>query len=147
MSEETPEVTGTMKVYSRKDVRKACDDFIRVMQLFNFGNRDEFAARLSLEEAVTNAIIHGNKEDPQKAAFIEYAVYLDRLVITVTDEGEGFDLANLPDCTWPENRMHNGGRGVCIITRLMDEAKYNEKGNSLTMVRHRDSDKGKDISE
>ena len=138
--EASPEVTGTIKVYSRKDIRKACDDLIRVVKLFGFQERDYFALRLSLDEALINAVVHGNKEDPSRVAFVEYAVHFDRVELTVTDQGEGFDHGNVESCTDPKNIMRPGGRGVCLIRKYMDKAEYNERGNSLHMVRRRSTD-------
>ena len=59
----------------------------------------------------------------------------DEIRITVQDQGPGFDPKKLDDCTDEKNLLRNRGRGVYLIHQLMDEAKYNEKGNSLLMVK------------
>ncbi len=137
MCDETPEVTGVISLSSKMEVRQACDDIVRAVKQFNYGEKDQFAVRLAVGEALTNAIIHGNKEDPEKKARIDYAVYRDKIHIEVTDEGDGFDYTRVDDCTKPDNIMRTGGRGVCLIREFMDEVKYAEQGNSLLMARHR----------
>ena len=143
MGSETPEVSGMISISDKMDVRKACDNILRNVESLGYGERDRFAVRLAVEEAATNAIIHGNKEDPDKKARIDYAVHKDRISITVTDEGEGFDYTTVANCTDPNHVTRTGGRGVCLIKEFMDEISCNEKGNSLTMVRFRGSYKGK----
>jgi len=143
MCSETPEVSGMISISDKMEVRKACDTVLRGLTSLGYGDRDQFAVRLAVEEAATNAIIHGNKEDPDKKTRIDYAVYKDRVSITVTDEGEGFDYTTVANCTDPDHVMRTGGRGVCLIKEFMDEISPNENGNSLTMVRFRGSCKGK----
>jgi len=54
---------------------------------------------------------------------------------TIEDEGEGFDVNNIPDPLDPENLFKTSGRGVLFIYNIMDEVKYNDRGNRLTMVK------------
>jgi len=61
----------------------------------------------------------------------------DAATFTVRDEGPGFDVAELPDPTDPENMLKPGGRGVMLIRTFMDETSYNEIGNEITMTKHR----------
>ena len=62
-----------------------------------------FALRLALEEALTNAIRHGNRSNPQKNVTVQYQVDSGRVVIEVEDQGEGFDPQAVPDPTRVEN--------------------------------------------
>ena len=84
-------------------------------------------------EAVNNAITHGNKANPQKMVDVEIEFENDEIVITVTDEGDGFSPEKIPDPTMPENIEELSGRGVFLMTKLADSIKFNEKGNSVTM--------------
>jgi serine/threonine-protein kinase RsbW len=84
-------------------------------------------------EAVNNAITHGNKADPQKMVDVEIQFEESNMTITVTDEGNGFDPASIPDPTKPENIEELSGRGVFLMSKLADSISFNEKGNSVTM--------------
>ncbi len=94
-----------------------------------------FDIRLCLEEALINAMKHGNKlkKDLEVKLAIECAN--DEIRITVEDQGEGFDVKSLRDCTKGDNLMRNCGRGVYLIHQLMDQVAYNARGNSLLMVK------------
>ncbi len=101
------------------------------------GNRRELAYHLNLclTEALTNAIFHGNASDPEKYVFINISASDDDLIIRVYDQGRGFDIdarqkINAQPCD-------EGGRGVNIILKLMDEVRcVKEKGvNVLEMIK------------
>ena len=94
--------------------------------------------RLALHEALMNAIIHGNRRDPEKYVRMSVAIEAGgKLTITVEDSGSGFDPANLPDPTTGQNIYRDCGRGVYLIRRLMDEVEYKfQKGTVLTMRCH-----------
>jgi serine/threonine-protein kinase RsbW len=80
---------------------------------------------LSVTEATTNAIIHGNKSDPSKKVVIDVYVKDDYVTIKVKDEGTGFDSSKIPDPTAPENLLKDSGRGVYLMRIYMDDLKYN----------------------
>lgn len=89
---------------------------------------------VSTLEAVNNAILHGNKSNPQKVVDIEIAFKTNILKITVKDEGQGFNPEEVPDPTLPENIEELNGRGVYLMSRLSDKLKYSKKGNTVTMT-------------
>lgn len=87
-----------------------------------------------LNEAITNAIYHGNKQDPAKKVYVNLEVILNkRLVFTVADEGDGFDFTNIPDPTDLENLEKLTGRGVYIMKKLADQCIFNTKGNEVEL--------------
>jgi serine/threonine-protein kinase RsbW len=87
-----------------------------------------------LNEAITNAIYHGNKQDLNKKVFINLEVINNkRLVFTVSDEGEGFNFASIPDPTDPENLEKLTGRGVFIMKKLADQCIFNMLGNEVEL--------------
>ena len=90
---------------------------------------------VALDEAFVNAIKHGNKFDPQKLIRITADVSPAEASFTIEDEGEGFDVNNIPDPLDPENLFKTSGRGVLFIYNIMDEVIYNDRGNRLTMVK------------
>ena len=88
---------------------------------------------LALDEAIANAIKHGNHEDPTKQVHVVVEFANDEVTFTITDEGDGFDLNALPDPTDPSCLMRTCGRGVMLIYHLMDEVEYNARGNQVRM--------------
>lgn len=89
---------------------------------------------VSAMEAVNNAILHGNRSNPEKIVDIEISYKGNELNITVTDEGPGFRPESVPDPTTPENIEALNGRGIYLMSHLADKIQYSEKGNSVTMV-------------
>jgi len=89
---------------------------------------------VSALEAVNNAIIHGNKSDPQKDVNIEISYDNNNLQIIVTDEGPGFRPETVPDPTEPENIEALNGRGIFLMAHLADDLQFSEKGNSVMLT-------------
>jgi serine/threonine-protein kinase RsbW len=106
-----------------------------------FGLADEKYVNLqiAISEALINAIIHGNKENPQKKVFIEITYDENFITVKIKDEGEGFDLNKIPDPTNQENIFKEHGRGLFIMKSLVDkfECYPGEEGTefSLTVFR------------
>lgn len=90
---------------------------------------------VALDEAIANAIIHGNRNDPNKIVRITAELTPKEARFTIEDEGDGFDVGSVPDPRDPANLFKPSGRGVLLIFNIMDEASYNERGNRLTMVK------------
>ncbi|MFN0277119.1 MAG: ATP-binding protein [Pyrinomonadaceae bacterium] len=90
---------------------------------------------VALDEAFVNAVKHGNKFDAEKLIRVAAEVSRDEARFTIEDQGDGFDVNNIPDPLDPENLFKTSGRGVLFIYNIMDEVKYNERGNRLTMVK------------
>jgi serine/threonine-protein kinase RsbW len=97
-------------------------------------NQDNYGKILvATLEAVNNAITHGNKANPVKLVDVEIVVDKNEIMVTVTDEGPGFNPSSIPDPTAPENIEELSGRGVFLMTKLADSINFNDKGNSVTM--------------
>jgi anti-sigma regulatory factor (Ser/Thr protein kinase) len=126
---------------------------------------------IALEEALLNALYHGNLElssdelreyranllsSGRPSALAErrrQAPYASRRItvqatispqqarFVVTDQGKGFDPASVPDCTDPANLERDSGRGLLLMRTFMDEVAFNEKGNEVTMVKRADTGK------
>lgn len=94
-----------------------------------------FNVRLSFEEALTNAIRHGNRNDSAKEVSIRIELFLDKITIEVKDQGQGFDFHNTPLPTEKQNLEKLSGRGVFLIRSLMDEVKYFDGGSRIKMVK------------
>lgn len=97
-------------------------------------SEDTFANMMTcLNEALINAIKHGNKMDPDKIVIVNAEVEPKRVVWTITDEGPGFDYDHLADPTAPENLENLTGRGVFIIKHLADQCIFNATGNEVEL--------------
>ncbi len=90
---------------------------------------------LAVIEAGTNAIKHGNKDDPSKHVNFRFCITEDSLTVFVKDSGSGFELEEVEDPLSPENFMKPCGRGIFLMKALMDEVEYNIKENTGTEVK------------
>ena len=90
--------------------------------------------RVGLAEALANAMLYGNGSDPAKRVRVEVTVSQVRVSARVTDQGDGFDPSAVEDPTTPENLLRPGGRGLFLMRQLLDEVRYNDRGNSVTLV-------------
>lgn len=102
------------------------------------GGRLNLNLQVGLAEALANAMLYGNRNDPEKFVQVEVALDDARVTLCVTDEGEGFDPSEVPDPTLAPNLQRAGGRGVFLIRKLMDEVEYNARGNSVRLVLYRE---------
>ncbi len=84
-------------------------------------------------EAVNNAVIHGNKTDNNKLVNVGFEVEGKVMVVTVRDEGNGFNHEKIPDPTSPENIENLHGRGVFLMKRLSDKISFIGNGNMVKM--------------
>lgn len=98
---------------------------------------DKFGIHLAAEEAIVNAILHGNRLDPRKQVHVICTVSRDRFRIDIADEGEGFDPALVPDCTQAERLEVPSGRGVMLMRSFMNRIEYNAKGNRVVLEKTR----------
>ncbi len=92
---------------------------------------------VTVDEAVTNAIKHGNKFQEDKKVTIDVSMDTERIKIVVADEGQGFDVNSVPDPRDPVNFLKPTGRGILFMNIGMDEVRYNENGNVLTLIKYR----------
>ncbi len=108
-------------------------------QMRNVGweDHDLFAVHLALEEALVNAIKHGNQKDPEKFVTVMFDVDPERVRIEITDEGSGFDPADVPDPTDEDNLELPSGRGLMLMRTYMSSVTFNEYGNQVVMEKER----------
>ena len=97
-----------------------------------------FNLRVALTEAICNAMLYGSGGDPSKRVAVRVAFGRHLVEMEVADEGAGFDPAVLPDPTTPERRLRANGRGIFLIRHLVDEVRFNERGNAVCMILRRD---------
>ncbi|XAL99234.1 ATP-binding protein [Phycisphaeraceae bacterium D3-23] len=94
-----------------------------------------FAIRLALDEALANAVKHGNDGDESKTVTVEMDVNAERAIISVEDQGEGFIPCDLPDPTADENLSRPCGRGVMLMNAYMTHVTFSESGNRVTLTK------------
>jgi serine/threonine-protein kinase RsbW len=96
-----------------------------------------FRLRVVLSEALSNAIVQGNREDRTKWVEVRAELVPDAIRVWVTDEGAGFDPASVPEPIRPEQLDEARGRGLYLIRKLVDVVQFNERGNSICMILRR----------
>ncbi|MCH2042812.1 MAG: ATP-binding protein [Saprospiraceae bacterium] len=107
-----------------------------VMQIVKEYNiREELFGNMliTLTEAVSNAIIHGNHAKSSKKVYVSTELSQARICFHVKDEGQGFDPNQLPDPTAPENLMTPGGRGVFLMRQLSDNVSFDDSGRLVKL--------------
>ena len=117
------------------EAKEAEEQIIAAAKQCGYDEDSIFALRLSVEEALSNAIRHGNLYDINKKVDIRYSVSCERIELYVSDEGRGFDPRVVPDPTAPENLEIPSGRGIMLMRVYMNEVEYNERGNQLHLVK------------
>ena len=120
----------------RKAVDRVVAQVMASVREMKCADGKEEAIELALQEALTNAVVHGAREDPTK--IVECLVACDEqrgILIIVRDPGPGFDPQAIPTCTVGENLYSNHGRGIFLINQLMDEVKFYKNGTEIHMMK------------
>ena len=120
------------------DLELCVDTLMRFIRLFvrKFPGAEESESdiEIALHEALANAVIHGNREDPHKRVYMVCRCSMDgEITISVQDEGYGFDTHALRGPTDPKNRLLPQGRGIHLMRALMDEVSFEENGRLVCM--------------
>ena len=125
-----------ISIPSSLDYLKDVDFFVE-KKLKRIGlNESQLAdVAISVTEAVTNAVVHGNKGDPNKRVWVNLEIKPDEVVITVKDQGKGFDPCLVPCPIEEENILRRVGRGIFILRSLMDQVDYIFEPQGGTLVR------------
>lgn len=133
--------TGTEEFVlpSELDVLERVDAVtLKYCDLAGFGEHLAGMVAIAVIEAVTNAVMHGNKQSPDKAVRVRFEWAPGRLAVAVKDEGEGFDLTCVLDPTDPERCLASSGRGIYIMREIMDSVEFEidkGSGTEVTLVK------------
>lgn len=119
------------------EARRLQETIEEALQAASYSEHDIFSIRLAIEEALVNAIKHGNQMDPDKRVYVTYRVGRDRFEVRIVDEGQGFNPADVPDPTDPDNIERACGRGLLLMRGFMTQVEYHGRGNIVTMVKVR----------
>jgi serine/threonine-protein kinase RsbW len=131
-------VNGTLRYEFASNFDTGCAvqaEILQEVERHGFNHNSLFATRLALEEALVNAIKHGNKLDPKKSVIVEARVSRDRVEIEIEDQGPGFDRSSVPDPTAEENLCKCSGRGILLIEAYMNSVSWSRNGRRVHMVR------------
>jgi serine/threonine-protein kinase RsbW len=112
------------------------NEVINEMISKGYGEEAVFALRLSLEEALTNAIQHGSRGKTYQSIHVGYRVTPELIEINIADEGDGFTPGNVPDPTTEEKLSIPSGRGILLMRAYMDVVEYNDQGNAVRLVKY-----------
>jgi serine/threonine-protein kinase RsbW len=123
------------------EARRVQLEIERALKAHHFNEHEIFSIRLALEEALVNAIKHGNQMDRTKKVRISYRIDWERFDVLIADEGPGFDPTDVPDPTALENLERPCGRGLMLMRYYMTEVYYNSRGNSVCMTKLRNGRK------
>jgi serine/threonine-protein kinase RsbW len=113
------------------------DALLGQLEAERWDSHEVFGVHLAVEEALVNAIKHGNKEDPAKSVRVKVQTSPDQLRVEIVDEGAGFDPGQVPDPTSPERLNRPHGRGLMLIHNFMTHVEYKGRGNELVMEKVR----------
>jgi serine/threonine-protein kinase RsbW len=120
------------RIEAIQDAASAAAEFVKRLGM------DEdaaFGVDMAVREAVTNAVLHGNRQEETKPVEVGFKSLPGKIEITVRDRGEGFDTRSVPDPTDPENLMKTNGRGLLFIRTFMDEVEWMRHPEGGTVVR------------
>jgi len=138
MASKTPITHSVVIESTRSGIAGVCKRLLSELRTNNFSQEDIFAVHLALEEAFLNAVKHGNKMDSAKSVKIDYSVGLDKVEISMTDQGDGFEPEAIADPRWGESLYKPEGRGLLLMNAYMDVVEFNERGNSVYMARYKE---------
>lgn len=109
------------------------EEIVRRLQSAGFPEHDLFGIKLALEEGIVNAIKHGNGLDPMKNVIVTCDYDGERVVLTIEDEGPGFNPEDVPDPTDDANLEKPSGRGLMLMKAFMSRIEFNDRGNRVIL--------------
>lgn len=111
------------------------DHLVKKLERLNLKRQTIYEIQLSLTEAMSNALTHGNRGDPKLPILCSYLISGESIEIKVRDFGQGFDPTKLPDPTRDGNAQKPSGRGLYLISHLMTSISFNETGNEIRLLK------------
>ena len=132
MTVETTELTLPSRIEA---VNKAATAVAEILGRLGVSEEAAFRIDMAVREAVTNAVLHGNKQDESKLVRVTLASSPEMIEITVHDEGAGFNPAEVPDPTAEMNILKTSGRGIFFMRNFMDEVDWSIEPEGGTLVR------------
>ena len=128
-----PDPAGEYVIPSDLEAARRVQEGIEAVVKSAFAEHEAFAIKMAVEEALVNAIKHGNQMDPDKSVRVAYSLKPDRFDVRITDEGPGFNPEDVPDPTAPENLERPCGRGLLLIRYYMSAVTFQDDGRTIVM--------------
>jgi serine/threonine-protein kinase RsbW len=122
---------------SRSAVQQLLAELLTALENDGWPKQDVFGVHLAMEEALINAVRHGNGWDEKKLVHVACKLTSDHLRVEIADEGVGFNPEHVPDCTDGENLHRPGGRGIMLMRTYMSRVEYYDGGHRVLMEKHR----------
>jgi serine/threonine-protein kinase RsbW len=132
LTEETTELRLPSRIEAVNDAASAAAEFV---QRSGLSEDAVFGVDMAVREAVTNAVLHGNRQDEAKVVEVAFKSLPRVIEITVRDQGTGFDPQSVPDPTAPQNILKTSGRGILFMRTFMDEVEWSHHPEGGTLVR------------
>jgi len=126
-----------VSIHTQDEMASVIEHLEHWMRLFGFLHKDIYAARLIVREAVSNALLHGNRNDPAKQVDVNYMVTPNGVVAEVLDQGTGFNPDAVPNQFAEENRGHPCAQGVFLMRMYSTWVYFNKTGNRVVLCRRR----------
>ncbi len=117
--------------------RQLLDELLHRLEGLHWARRDIFGVHLAVDEALVNAILHGNALDKAKHVRFCYWLSPEKVRVEITDEGPGFDPDRLPDPTDSAHLNCPGGRGVMLMRAFMSRVEFRNRGNHVVLEKER----------
>ncbi len=117
--------------------RSIQEELLHQMEVAGWSQHERFSVRLAMEEAVVNAISHGNCYDTAKQVRVRCWLRAELVRIEVCDEGLGFDPARVPDPTDPERLQCPCGRGLMLMRHFMTRVEHSHSGKTVLLEKRR----------
>jgi serine/threonine-protein kinase RsbW len=122
----SPRVT---RIRTSEEMARVLEEIVHVLDDNQFSQKDQFAVRLALEEAIVNATKHGNRNDSGKDVRVWWVASQVSLKVVVEDQGSGFTLEQVPDPREDEGLEREGGRGLFLMHSFMSSVRFSRRGN------------------
>jgi serine/threonine-protein kinase RsbW len=121
--------------------KSVIDQLLEALRRASWSEHEVFGVHLAVEEAVVNAIRHGNGLDENKQVRVGFRLSAERFWVEISDEGSGFNPEHLPDPTDTDNIEAPCGRGVLLMRNFMSRVEFHDRGNRVVMEKHRQDDR------
>jgi serine/threonine-protein kinase RsbW len=132
LTEETIELVLPSRIEAINDAASVAAQFVKRAGL---SDDAAYGVDMAVREAVTNAVLHGNRQDEAKTVEVRFKSSQDVIEISVRDQGKGFDLERVPDPTDPQNLLKTNGRGILFMRTFMDDVEWSHHAEGGTVVR------------
>ncbi len=134
-----PEIEAALKIIevpsTLRDAKGPEDQILQEVARCGFSEDATFAIKLALEEALVNAVKHGNRGDEGKTITVRYCVTAEQAVIAVRDQGTGFEPDEIPDPTAPDRVTLPNGRGIMLMRAYLTDLGYSPSGREVYLIK------------